>query len=413
MVTIEDKKYLTRNVSINGHYVAFKNHLAEVSEEDAIDILKNDEFKLLKNYICDFNPETWTPKYKKLYWEANADTYSGFGNVTINSVKALGKNGIDIYFGGKKFDEQYPDKEFMSYRKITKPDCIVIQYRQPGEYKKYLSERVFAYTPWETTKIPSSWVERMNQMTGIFTSCEDNKKAFIDSGVKVPISVFHHGVDPIQYPYLEREEKDIYTFGTFARLSIRKGTDLLVKAFREEFKGIDDVRLILKTSDHFITMPMEKGAMDDPRIKLIWNPMSHQQILELLKEIDCFVFPSRGEGFGLPAIEAMSTGCPTIMTNWGGLADFGSKKDTMLLDGKFIDADDFTKVIYKEPCGEWYEPNYEQLKQWMRWSYENRKEAKKMGKMASERIHRDWNWSVVVKELTDDLDKKIIQGRGI
>ncbi len=401
MVEIRDKKYPSRHVWVKDHYVDFKNHIADVDPGDAVELIKKDDFEMLSEFACDFNPETWKNGRRKLFFESNADTFSGFGTVSINIVKALGRNGVEVYFGGEQFDEQkFPDLEFDKYKKKTTPDCIMLQFRQPGQFRRNMTERMFGYTPWETTKIPFSWLKPMNKMEVMFTTCEQNAQCFKESGVRVPVYVYHHGIDPNLYPYLERPEDPVWVFGTFGRLSYRKGTDLVVKAFQEAFKGIRDVMLVLKSSD--VVMPFKIN--DDPRIVLQGEIKDHAGMLDLLRMMDVFLFPSRGEGFGLPGAEAMATGLPTIMTNWGGLADYGSKKDTMMLDYTMSHAENF-RTIYKEDCGEWAEPNLEQLKEYMRWTYEHKKEAREMGKRASQRIHKDWTWDGVTKKFIKQMDK--------
>jgi glycosyltransferase involved in cell wall biosynthesis len=246
-------------------------------------------------------------------------------------------------------------------------------------------------------------------MEGIFTTCKQNKEAFINSGVTVPIYVYYHGINPKDYPFINRPEDPVWVFGTLGRLSVRKGTDLVVKAFKEEFKTERDVALILKSSDALV--PFEGisnlKTTRDPRITVIGEVLSHEKKLELYKTIDCFVFPSRGEGFGLPPLEAMATGLPVIMTNWAGLSEFGNVEDTMLLDYKMTKAENFTKQIYKEDCGYWSEPNFEQLKKYMRWSYEHRKESREMGEKSSKRINKDWTWDKVTNKFIKQINKII------
>jgi hypothetical protein len=39
----------------------------------------------------------------------------------------------------------------------------------------------------------------------------------------------------------------------------------------------------------------------------------------------------------------------------------------------------------------------------MRWLFEHSAEAREKGRLASERIHRDWSWERVAKQMCDDF----------
>ena len=45
----------------------------------------------------------------------------------------------------------------------------------------------------------------------------------------------------------------------------------------------------------------------------------------LYSEANAFIFPSLYEGFGLPLVEAMACGCPTISSNMASLPEIGGK----------------------------------------------------------------------------------------
>lgn len=51
----------------------------------------------------------------------------------------------------------------------------------------------------------------------------------------------------------------------------------------------------------------------------------------LYKAADAFVLPTRGEGWGLPFMEAMAMGLPTIATNFSGHLDFMSEENAFLI----------------------------------------------------------------------------------
>jgi len=57
--------------------------------------------------------------------------------------------------------------------------------------------------------------------------------------------------------------------------------------------------------------------------------VSDERIVELYNESACAVVPSLYEGFSLPAIEAMATGCPLVATTGGALPEVtGSDGET-------------------------------------------------------------------------------------
>ncbi len=52
------------------------------------------------------------------------------------------------------------------------------------------------------------------------------------------------------------------------------------------------------------------------------HPRPEREMAEFYGRCDLFVFSSRGEGFGLPALESMAIGCPVVTTDSGGVRQF-------------------------------------------------------------------------------------------
>jgi len=62
------------------------------------------------------------------------------------------------------------------------------------------------------------------------------------------------------------------------------------------------------------------GSVDDSHLALLY------------KEALAFVYPSIYEGFGIPPLEAMSLGCPVIMSNTSSLSEIGTPQSNLFID---------------------------------------------------------------------------------
>jgi glycosyltransferase involved in cell wall biosynthesis len=133
------------------------------------------------------------------------------------------------------------------------------------------------------------------------------------------------------------------------------------------------------------------------------SPDGLSPLLEFLRQMDAFVMPSRGGGFGLCGIEAMATGLPLVATNWSGPVEYLDPADSFPLAYRLVDAKG-VKANHVRYFGDWAEPDYEHLRHLMRWLYEHPEEAAEKGRLAAERVHRNWTWDRVARQMVDDFD---------
>ncbi|MBV8503866.1 MAG: glycosyltransferase family 4 protein [Paucibacter sp.] len=96
--------------------------------------------------------------------------------------------------------------------------------------------------------------------------------------------------------------------GCLGRLHSSKGTDLLVKAFRQ-YAPDDAVLAIIGEGKQ--RAELERLAAGDKRIHLVGY---RRDVPAVLDSLDLFVSPSREETFGLAILEAMQAGLPIIST---------------------------------------------------------------------------------------------------
>lgn len=113
-----------------------------------------------------------------------------------------------------------------------------------------------------------------------------------------------------------------FTLGIVSRLEKIKGMDLVVPAFAEVLKKHPDTRLIV-VGDGSLRSAMEQQAKNLVcNDHIIWAGRQPQKELnKWYSQMDIVLMPSRSEGFGLTAIEAMANGCVVVASNVGGLPE--------------------------------------------------------------------------------------------
>ena len=114
-------------------------------------------------------------------------------------------------------------------------------------------------------------------------------------------------------------------------MTYRKGIDILLEAYGRAFTSGDDVCLVLKA---FGSRTFYKGQTAEdavlafqsvagsPELVLLDEDLSFDEIPALYRACDVLVQPYRGEGFCLPALEALACGRPVIVTDGGSTDDF-------------------------------------------------------------------------------------------
>ena len=116
----------------------------------------------------------------------------------------------------------------------------------------------------------------------------------------------------------KRAELPITDKGYFlyvGNLERRKGTDLLLKAYRQYRAGGGEQMLYLagKVRDEEVQNLMEE-VQKDSHVKYL-GYVSDQEKDILYANCSCLVFPSKAEGFGIPPLEIMSYDKPVIASD--------------------------------------------------------------------------------------------------
>lgn len=134
------------------------------------------------------------------------------------------------------------------------------------------------------------------------------------------------------------EKRDTTVFGNFGKFEIRKGHDVLIKAFNYAFEKTDDVLLVMMPTNIFLTREeaeswtnrYKKSKLGD-KIQIIPRVKTQRMVYSIMSQIDCGVFPARAEGWNLEALECLACGKHLIITDCTGHTEFANEQNSKLI----------------------------------------------------------------------------------
>lgn len=211
-----------------------------------------------------------------------------------------------------------------------------------------------AWVPWEESLVPADMVQFLNRrFEGVLVQTRFVAKALIDSGVRVRLRLMGYAPDlddfvtvgaarPNSVARERPTKKAPFVFLHVSSCFPRKGVDTLLAAYARAFRSGDCVRLVIKTFPNpHNDVPEQMKAMQEldpdlPEIVLINRDLPTHEVAELYRQADAVVLPTRGEGFNLPAAEALAARVPLIVTGHSGHVDFVSPDVARLVDFRFV-----------------------------------------------------------------------------
>jgi glycosyltransferase involved in cell wall biosynthesis len=198
----------------------------------------------------------------------------------------------------------------------------------------------------------------------------------------------------------------------------RKGWDVMLRAFWEEFSADDPVELTMKSyreqgrEEHLDILvakfASELGMNRNTRapVRIIDAPMAAGDMPGFMKSFDAYVSPHRSEGFGLNPWHAMALGVPVIATDYGGTCDF-AKRDTAWL----VKLSSYSKPspqelsIFPHLAGTvWAEPDVADLRRQMRVCLINTVEARKRAEVGAVLVAQNYAEPKILERFKDALD---------
>jgi hypothetical protein len=350
----------------------------------------------------------------KILFRGNLFNPTGIATANRELVKALLKKGVEVQ-SSDIWNSSYEFNEGLE--KLNNAiDAKYIDYTIFADYPHLWRDgygKIVSFFLHEGTKLHDGWSDLLNTIKINIVPSTATKNLFRMNGVNTDIKVVPYGTSEIYKPK-KNKDNDYITFlyvnSWTGNINDRKGCDLLIKAFDEEFKD-EKVKLLLKIStfwdkknpEFYINSINKLLGHTNKNIMVNSEYLPEEELVEHYQKSDCFVMPTKGESFGLTALNAMACGLPLIITKDynSGYMDFCRGKDSVL----FIDIDGMEQADRRFYADGNLQPklNFESLKKQLRYAYENIKELKEKGLKNSEDIRKNWSWDKSADKLLEVL----------
>lgn len=233
---------------------------------------------------------------------------------------------------------------------------VSFQLQLPNEWSPGLAKvNVGITAAVEADRCHPSWINACNAMDVVITPSKHAASSIENTGkLNKPIVIVPESFPENMKQRCEPLELSLSTgfnFLLFGQITgnnphnDRKNTFFAIKWLCEAFHDDKDVGVVVKTNagrntkiDRNIVTNMLKQLIAEvrkgpyPRIHLLHGDMNDADVAGLYRNdsIKALVALTRGEGFGLPILEAAASDLPVVATGWSGHTEF-------LPRGKYVD----------------------------------------------------------------------------
>ena len=361
---------------------------------------------------------TGTAPPLRLLWEGDFNPTSSVGQVNIELARRVA-NRVDLSIRTRTARDSVPAalRPF-----VDGPLPAVDVHLRHGADDPVTPPREGAWVwvqAWELgAALPCDWLRSMRRsVDAVLVYSPWVRDQVVRAGVPAErVMVAPLGVDAGRFspdtPPLTLPTSKCFRFLYVGGTSLRKGNDVLLRAYLAAFTARDDVALVLKEfgndgryeSVGLLGFEAAFAGPDAPEVMRIPADLPVADLAGLYTACQAFVHPYRGEGFCLPLAEAMASGLHVITTDLGGASCFCTEATARLLSSRSVYLP--RRRLRKRSLSNfphWQEPSIRELIGAMRAIYEQPSSGLEAAARGRALIKRSFTWERAANVLMDHL----------
>ena len=263
----------------------------------------------------------------------------------------------------------------------------------------------------ESTRVPPTVMSTMLTADQVWVPSGWGRDVLIANGADPELChVVPEGVDSNQFhTYAARQDSPVLRYLITGKYEIRKSIIETVFAWHQEFGNDPGVELTIKT-DHFVNREHKHNEITQwiqqqgiSNIRVVWGALPADQLVDLYRQADIFVLPTKGEGWGLPLIEAAAAGLPIITTMHSAHTEFLQHIQSSVIPVEFdmvpVACPEY-QYFYPSPdnnWGEWAQPRVDSIRQALQTAQQNYTTLRAQARINSTVIRNQFSWAQSVE----------------
>jgi glycosyltransferase involved in cell wall biosynthesis len=344
----------------------------------------------------------------------------GAGVLFSNLVDAL----RSVYFPGDIVEEVDLFDEAQVGRAVqnsSKEDINI--WTWPDGRVELLKGAQIVWAMFESDRLPTRYMNFLHtDVDFVWVPSRWGRDVLIANGIAPErVDIVPLGVDANSFhPYLRRsyDPAQPFRFLAVGKFEKRKAYYELLQAFSEAFGNHPGIQLVIK-ADYFLDLESKQRTLSEmvasfgmSNVTLLSGIWSKEQLLGLYSSCDAFVFPSRAEGWGLPAIEAVASGLPIISTFYSGHTEFLQAAESSLFKISTtlqpIDDPEYQRYWPSDSgdYGRWAEPLVSSIAEGLTVMRQRHSEFAEAARDSSSRVRESFSWNAAANKALHHLKRR-------